>query len=43
MNHSKKVSSQFFKVQGNATIIFDFHKKKLYQMRLFIMKIGNKL
>ena len=32
MNHSKKASSQFFKAHGNSTIIFDFHKKALYQM-----------
>ena len=36
MNHSKKASSQFFKAHGNSAIIFDFHKKVLYQMTLFI-------
>ena len=39
MNHSRKASSQFFKAHGNSTIIFDFHKKALYQMTLFIMMI----
>ena len=39
MNHIKKASGQFFKAHGSSTIVFDFHKKALYQMTLFIMML----
>ena len=38
----KKYGKLIFCVDFDDTI-FDFHKKTLYQMRFFIMKIGNKL